>query len=83
MEIVLRQLFQGNPQRFDKFLGDKEADFAYVSKAGVPYRVNAFFKTGRIGVVMRKINAMAKKLEELIFSDISESIKKNILSAKK
>jgi hypothetical protein len=33
MEIVLRQLFQGNPQRFDKFLGDKEADFAYVSKS--------------------------------------------------
>jgi len=83
MEIVLRQLFQWNPQRFDKFLWDKEADFAYVSKNGVPYRVNAFFKTGRIGVVMRKINAMAKKLEELIFSDIADSIKKNILSAKK
>ena len=83
MEIVLRQLFQGNPQRFDKFLGDKEADFAFVSKNSVPYRVNAFFKTGRIWVVMRKINAMAKKLEELIFSDIAESIKKNILSAKK
>jgi hypothetical protein len=32
---------------------------------------------------MRKINAMAKKLEELIFSDIADSIKKNILSAKK
>lgn len=83
MEIVLRQLFQGNPQRFDKFLGDKEADFAYVSKSGIPYRVNAFFKTGRIGVVMRKINAMSKKIEELIFSDIADSIRKNILSAKK
>ncbi|HMS90679.1 MAG TPA: PilT/PilU family type 4a pilus ATPase [Candidatus Absconditabacterales bacterium] len=83
MEIVLRQLFQGNPQRFDKFLGDKEADFAYVSKNGVPYRVNSFFKTGRIGVVMRKINAMAKQLEELVFSDIADSIRKNILSAKK
>ena len=32
---------------------------------------------------MRKINAMAKKLEELIFSDIADSIKQNILSAKK
>jgi len=83
MEIVLRQLFLGNPQRFDKFLGDKEADFAYISKSWIPYRVNSFFKTGRIGVVMRKINATAKKLEELIFSDIAESIKKNILSAKK
>ncbi len=83
MEIVLRQLFQWNPQRFDKFLGDKEADFAYVSKNWVPYRVNSFFKTGRIGVVMRKINAMAKQLEELVFSDIADSIRKNILSAKK
>lgn len=83
LEIVLRQLFQWNPQRFDKFLGDKEADFAYVSKSGVPYRVNAFFKTGRIGIVMRKINAVSKKIEELIFSDIADSIKKNILSAKK
>lgn len=83
MEIVLRQLFQWNPQRFDKFLGDKDVDFAYVSKNGVPYRVNAFFKTWRIGVVMRKINAMAKSIEELIFSDIADSIKKNILSAKK
>jgi len=83
MEIILRQLFQWNPQRFDKFLWDKESDFAYVSKAGIPYRVNAFFKTGRVGVVMRKINAMAKNIEELIFSDISDSIKTHILWAKK
>lgn len=83
VEIILRQLFQGNPQRFDKFLGDKEADFAYVSRAGVPYRVNAFLKTGRIGIVMRKISAVAKKLEDIIFSDIADSIKKNILSQKK
>ncbi len=83
IEIILRQLFQWNPQRFDKFFGDKEADFAYLSKNGIPYRVNAFFSTGKIGIVMRKINSVAKKLEEILFSDIAESIKKNILSAKK
>jgi len=83
VEIILRQLFEGNPQRYDKFLGDKEADFAYVSKTGTPYRINAFFKTGKIGIVMRKINSSAKKLEELMFSDIAESIKKNVLGAKK
>jgi len=83
MEVILRQLLQGNPQRYDKFLGDKDADFAYVSRDGTPYRVNAFFKTGRLGVVLRKINRSAKKLEELMFTDISDSIKKNILSAKK
>ena len=40
LEIVMRQLLQGNPQRFDKFLGDKEADFAYVSRTGTPYRLS-------------------------------------------
>lgn len=83
VEIILRQLFQWNPQRFDKFLGDKEADFAYQSKTWTPYRVNAFLKTGKIGIVMRKINSTAKTLEELIFTDIAESIKKNVLGAKK
>jgi len=83
MEVILRQLFQWNPQRYDKFLGDKDADFAYVSRDETPYRVNAFLKTWRIGIVMRKINRNAKKLEELMFTDISDSIKKNILEAKK
>ncbi|MDD3263102.1 MAG: PilT/PilU family type 4a pilus ATPase [Candidatus Absconditabacteria bacterium] len=83
MELIVRQLFAGNPQRFDKFLGDKEADFAYISKSGIPYRVNAFFKTGRLGVVMRKINGTAKKLEDLMFVDIAESVKKNVLNQKK
>ncbi len=83
IEVILRQLFQGNPQRFDKFLGDKDVDFAYVSKDGTPYRVNAFLKTGKIGIVMRKINRSSKGLNELMFTDTAESIKKNILSAKK
>lgn len=83
MELLLRQLLAGNPQRFDKFLWDKEADFAYISKSGIPYRVNAFFKTGGLGVVMRKINGTAKKIEELMFTDIAESIRKNVLNQKK
>lgn len=83
VELMLRQLLNGNPQRFDKFLGDKDMDFAYVSKSGVPYRVNAFLKTGRVGIVMRKINREAKKIEDLMFADIADSIKKHILSAKK
>lgn len=83
MELILRQLLQWNPQRFDKFLWDKEADFAYISKTGIPYRVNAFFKTWRLWVVMRKINGTAKKIEELMFTDIAESVRKNVLNQKK
>lgn len=83
MELIMKQLFEGNPQRFDKFMADKEADFAYISKTGTPYRVNAFIKTGRLAVVMRKINSSPKKIEDLMFADLAESIKTNILSAKK
>lgn len=80
LELFLKQLFHGNPERFNKFLGDKEADFAYMSKEGTPYRVNAFFKTGKIGLVLRKIAKSSKKIEDLMFKHISDSIKKNILS---
>lgn len=83
VELMLRQLLNGNPQRFDKFLGDKDMDFAYVSKSGVPYRVNAFFKTGRVGIVMRKINSVARNLDEIMFKDVADSIKKHVLTAKK
>ena len=83
MEIVIKQLLQNNPQRFDKFLADKESDFAYEGKDGRSYRVNAFFESGRISIVMRKINNTARKLEELMFSNLAESLKKNVLSAKK
>lgn len=48
MEIILKQLLQNNTQSFDKFLCDKEADFAYESKNGTTYRVNAYFETGKI-----------------------------------
>jgi twitching motility protein PilT len=83
MEIILRQLFKNNPQRFDKFLADKEADFAYVSKDGTAYRVNSFLTTGRIGVVMRKINNVPMILDEIMFQDTAGSIKKNILESQK
>ncbi len=82
IEIILRQLFQWNPQRFDKFLADKEVDFAYLSKDWTSYRVNAYLKTGRIWIVMRKINNKARPLEDLMFSNIADNVKKQVLEAK-
>ena len=83
MEILLKQLFKNNPQRYDKFLVDKEADFAYVSKDDTAYRVNAYLSTWRINVVMRKINSTPRQLEWIMFQNISESIKNNVLAAPK
>jgi Tfp pilus assembly pilus retraction ATPase PilT len=83
MEILLKQLFKNNPQRFDKFLVDKESDFAYLSKDNTAYRVNAYLSTGRINVVMRKINSVPRQLEQIMFQNISDSIKTNVLNSPK
>lgn len=83
MEILLKQLLKNNVQSFDKFICDKESDFSYEGKDGITYRVNAFFEIGKIGIVMRKINNSAKKLETMMFSNQADVIKANILTAKK
>lgn len=83
MELFVKQVLHGNPARFEKYQADKDADFAYVSETGMPYRVNAYHKTGRMAMVMRKINGSAKPLENLMFADIAESIKRNVLTKKK
>jgi len=83
MEILLKQLFKNNPQRYDKFLVDKEADFAYIAKDDTAYRVNAYLSTWRINVVMRKINNTPRQLEWIMFQNVSESIKKNVLTTPK
>lgn len=82
VEIMLKHLMKGNQKAYEKFVGDKEADFSYVSNDGTPYRVNAFFKLWKVGIVMRKINSLAKDLSELMFSDVSEVIKTRILTKK-
>ena len=81
VEIALKQLLKWNQKAFEKFLADREADFSYIGTDWTPYRVNAFFKLGKIWIVLRKINSKARKLEDLIlFPEIVESIKNNVLS---
>ena len=82
VEIMLKHLMKGNQKAYEKFVGDKEADFSYVSMDGTPYRVNAYFKLGKIGIVMRKINSIAKELGDLMFSDVADVIKQKILAKK-
>ncbi len=82
MELFLKHLMQSDTDRIAKFWSQKDMDFAYVSKSGTTYRVNAFMKLGKAAVVMRKINAAAKTLESLMYEDIAQSIKNNILSRK-
>ncbi len=82
VEIMLKHLMKGNQKAYEKFVGDKEADFSYVSNDGTPYRVNAYFKLGKVGIVMRKINSMAKDISDLMFTDLADVVKKTLLTKK-
>lgn len=82
MELAIRHLMQSDSDRVAKFRSQKDMDFAYISKSGMSYRVNAFMKVGRIAVVMRKINSSSKQIEDLMYADIADSIKNNILIRK-
>ncbi len=78
-ENVLKQLMKGNLKAYERFVAEKEADLSYISPDGTPYRVNAFFKLGKVGIVLRKISSEARALNELFFPDIAEWIKENVL----
>lgn len=82
VEIMLKHLMKGNQKAYEKFIGDKESDFSYISNDGTPYRVNAYFKLGKIGIVMRKINSTAKEISDLMFADLADVLKSQVLSKK-
>lgn len=62
---LVHELFHGDLAKIENFMTNRDVDFAYVSKDGTPFRVNGFFKLGKIGFVMRRIEREAKKMEDL------------------
>ncbi len=82
VEIMLKHLMKGNQKAYEKFIGDKESDFSYISNDLTPYRVNAYFKLGKIGIVMRKINSMARDISDIMFADLADVLKNQILNKK-
>lgn len=82
MEHMIRQLMKGNSKMVEDFMANKEADFSYIWNDWTPFRVNAFFKLWKIWAVLRKINSDVVPLDKLIYPDLAESIKSNVLSKK-
>lgn len=62
---ILLELLNDNKEAAREFLEKKDADFAYIHEDGTPFRVNSFFKLGKIAFVMRKIASTPKTMEEL------------------
>jgi twitching motility protein PilT len=65
IEKLISELFKGDAIKIATFKERRDADFAYVSADGTPFRVNGFFKLGHIGFVMRRIERESKKMEDL------------------
>lgn len=82
MESFIKHLMQSDTDMFAKFQSQKDLDFSYLSTNGINYRVNVFMTMRKAAVVMRKINRTPRKLESLMYEDIANSIKNNILSRK-
>lgn len=71
---ALFELLKENKLDYEQFMKTKDMDFAYIDDAsGVSFRVNAFFKLGKIGVVMRQIASKPKSMDSL---GLPEGVKK-------
>lgn len=62
---ITAELFKHDEGTIEEFHQKKDADFAYIHKDGTPFRVNAFYKLGRISFVLRKIASEARTIEDL------------------
>jgi len=62
---IILELLNDNKEAAKEFLDTKDMDFAYVYDDGTPFRINAFFKLGRVWIVMRRIASKPKTMEEL------------------
>jgi twitching motility protein PilT len=58
-----------NPLQRKKIYEDKELDASYEHVNGVNFRVNIFFKRGRLAAVLRKIASSAMTMEQLGLPD--------------
>ena len=65
MQRLALEMFKDDTHRLEEFHSKRDVDFAYMSSDGTSFRVNGFFKLGRMGFVMRRIERSAKKMEDL------------------
>ncbi len=79
---ILVFLLNHDQKRVAEFRNAKDMDFSYTVDKGPSYRVNTVLSLWKLSIAMRKINSKAKNLEELMYQDIAQSVKDNILSKK-
>jgi twitching motility protein PilT len=65
MQAVVKQMVEGNQKAQQEFTAKQQTDFSYSLKDKTRFRVNAFYRTGRLAVALRLIMAHTKTIEEL------------------
>ncbi|MDP5039180.1 MAG: ATPase, T2SS/T4P/T4SS family, partial [Candidatus Gracilibacteria bacterium] len=71
--IILDELLKGDENLKKYFLDGKDLDFAYIHTDKTPFRINAFYKLGKIAFVMRRIASEPVSMEKL---GLPEGVKK-------
>ena len=62
---LMNELYHGDMVKISAFKERRDADFAYLSADGTPFRVNGFYKLGKLGFVMRRIEREARRMGDL------------------
>ena len=65
MNKIVLELYWWDQAAVDRFKEHKDDDLAYVHSDGTPFRINAFYKMGKMALVMRIIAAEPKRMEDL------------------
>lgn len=65
IKSILIELLRWDKETAEEFLKGKDLDFAYIHSDWTPFRINGFFKLGKIAFVMRRIASTPKTIEEL------------------
>ncbi len=64
-ESILHELMRHDQDRIKNFMQMKDTDFAYITEDWTSFRVNAFFKLGKMAFVMRRIEPDPMSMQEL------------------
>lgn len=62
---MLKDLLRWDESLINLFLENRDLDFAFIHTDKTPFRINAFYKLGRMAFVMRRIASKPKTMEEL------------------
>jgi twitching motility protein PilT len=82
MESIMKEMLWKYANWYERYLQNREMDINYYSSNWTPFRVNTYFKLNKMAAAMRKIAYKPIPLENLIYDDVANAIKANILNQK-